>query len=143
MTIVRWNPVQQLASMEVDRLNRMFDQVWRDPVRRGWVPPVDIFEDAAQRVVIRAELPEMKRDDIKVTVENDTLTLSGERKLPEVREENFHRQERLFGEFSRSFTLPATLDPSQISASYQDGVLTITVPPREEARLKQIRIETK
>ena len=143
MTIVRWNPVQQLASMEVDRLNRMFDQVWRDPVRRGWVPPVDIYEDASQRVVIRAELPEMKRDDIKVTVENDTLTLSGERKLPEVREENFHRQERLFGEFSRSFTLPATLDPSQISASYQDGVLTITVPPREEARPKQIPIETK
>jgi len=143
MTIVRWNPVQQLASMEVDRLNRMFDQVWRDPVRRGWVPPVDIYEDASQRVVIRAELPEMKREDIKVTVENDTLTLSGERKLPEVREESFHRQERLFGEFSRSFTLPATLDPSQISASYQDGVLTITVPPREEARPKQIPIETK
>jgi len=143
MTIVRWSPVQQLASMEVDRLNRMFDQVWRDPVRQGWVPPVDIYEDAGHRVVIRAELPEMKREDIKVTVENDTLTLSGERKAPEFREGGLHRRERLYGEFSRSFTLPATLDPSQISASYQDGVLTITVPPREEAKPKQIQIETK
>ena len=142
MTLVRWSPVQQLASMEIDRLNGMFDQVRRDPVRRGWVPAVDIYEDAAHRVVIRAELPEMKREDIKVTVENDALTLSGERKAPEVREGGFQRQERLHGEFSRSFTLPATLDPSQISASYQDGVLTITVPPREEARPKQIQIET-
>jgi len=143
MTIVRWNPVQQLASMEVDRLNRMFDQVWRDPVGRGWVPPVDIYEDAGHRVVIRAELPEMTREDIKVTVENDTLTLSGERKAPEVGEGGFQRRERLYGPFSRSFTLPSTLDASQISASYQDGVLTIAVPPREEARPKQIQIETK
>jgi len=143
MTMVRWNPVQQLASMEVDRLNRMFDQVWRDPMRQGWVPAVDIFEDADHRVVIRAELPEMKREDIKLTVENDTLTLSGERKLPEGLEGNFHRQERMYGAFSRSFTLPSTLDASHVSAAYKDGVLTITVPPREEARPKQISIEAK
>lgn len=143
MTIVRWNPVQQLASMEIDRLNRMFDQVWRDPVRQGWVPPVDVYEDASHRVVIRAELPEMKREDIKVTVENDTLTLSGERKAPELREGGFLRRERVYGEFSRSFTLPATLDPSKVSASYQDGVLTITLPPREDASPKQIQIEAK
>ncbi len=142
MTIVRWSPVQQLASMEVDRLNRMLGS-WRDPARQGWVPLEDIFEDAGHRVVIRAELPEMKREDIKVTVENDTLTLSGERKIPEGLEGRFQRRERLYGEFSRSFTLPSTLDPSQISASYQDGVLTITVPALEQARPKQIPIETK
>jgi len=142
MTIVRWSPAQQLASMEVDRLNRMLDP-WRDQVRQGWVPPVDIYEDAGHQVVLRAELPEVKREDINVTVENDTLTLSGERKAPERPEGSFHRQERMYGQFSRSFTLPSTLDPSKISASYQDGVLTITVPPREDARPKQIQIETK
>ena len=149
MTIVRWSPAQQLASMEVDRLNRMLDP-WRDQVRQGWVPPVDIYEDAGHQVVLRAELPEVKREDINVTVENDTLTLSGERKALErrpfptdVKEEQFRRVERRYGAFSRSFTLPSTLDPSKISASYQDGVLTITVPPREDARPKQIQIETK
>ena len=141
MTMVRWSPVQQLATMEIDRLNRMFDQVWRDPMRQGWVPAVDIYEDADHRVVLRAELPEMKREDIKLTVENDTLTLSGERKLPEGLLGSFHRQERTYGAFSRSFTLPSTLDASKIAAGYQDGVLTITVPPREEARPKQIAIE--
>jgi len=143
MTMVRWSPMQQLASIEADRLNRMFDQVWRDPVHRGWVPPVDIYEDAGHRVVIRAELPEMKREDIKVTVENDTLTLSGERKAPDAGNGGFQRQERVYGAFSRSFTLPSTLDASQISASYQDGVLTIAVPPHEEAKPKQIQIDTK
>jgi len=141
MTLVRWSPMQQLASMEVERLNRMFDHVRRNAFSGAWVPAVDIYEDAAHRVVIRAELPEMKREDIKVTVENDTLSLSGERKAPEIREGAFQRQERQHGEFSRSFTLPATLDASQISATYQDGVLTITVPPREEAKPKQIQIE--
>ena len=145
MTMVRWSPVQQLATMEVERLNRMFDQLWGHDLERGsWVPPVDIFEDASHNVVIRAELPEMKREDMKLAVENDTLTLSGERPAPvAVAEGTFQRRERFHGAFSRSFTLPASLDASKIGASYQDGVLTITVPPREEARPKQIQIETR
>jgi HSP20 family protein len=136
--------MQQLASMEVDRLNRMFDRVrGGESGLSGWMPPVDIFEDEHQRVVIRAELPGMKREDIQVTVENGTLTISGERQAAqEIRHDRFHRLERSYGRFSRSFTLPATLDASRAEASCQDGVLTVAVPSREEAKPKQIKVET-
>jgi len=145
MTLVRWNPAQRLASMEIDQLNRMFDRLWDDRgTGSGWVPPVDIFEDDQRNVIIRAELPEMKREDIHVNVENDTLTIKGARQASsEIRRDRYHRLERAYGEFSRSFTLPATVDASAIDASYQDGVLTLTLPLSEEAKPKQIRVETK
>jgi HSP20 family protein len=130
--------------MEIDRLNRMLEGFWRDetPLGRGsWLPLVDIFENAQHEIVIKAELPDMKRDDIQVTVENGTLTLSGERRLEQdVKRENFHRLERSYGSFSRSFTLPPTFDASRISATYKDGVLTVTLPPREDAKPKQIEV---
>jgi HSP20 family protein len=92
-------------------------------------------------VIIKAELPEMRREDIAVTFENHVLTLKGERKVDEkVAPDRFQRMERLYGSFSRSFTLPATVDASQISASYKDGVLTVRLPQREEAKPKQIAI---
>ena len=143
MTIVRWNPVQQLASMEVDRLNGMFDRVWGgERPNAGWMPPVDIYEDEHHNVVMRAELPGMKREDIHVTVENDMLTLHGERKVAdEIQHDRYHRLERQAGEFRRSFTLPSLLDTARIGARYEDGVLTITIPPREEARPKQIPVQ--
>jgi HSP20 family protein len=143
MTLVRWSPVQQLASMEVERLNRMFDRMWGgEPPSLGWVPPVDIFEDEHHNVVMRAELPGMKREDIHLAVENDTLTLSGERRaVEEIRHDRYHRLERQAGEFRRSFTLPSLLDTARIEARYEDGVLTITIPPREEARPKQIPVQ--
>lgn len=145
MSLVRWNPVQQLASMEIDRLSRMFDDAWGGGASRGaWVPPVDIYEDASHNVVLRAELPGLRREDIQVTVENDCLTLRGERQAQhEVRRDRYHRLERASGQFSRSFTLPAILDTSKIAASYEDGVLTVTIPPREEAKPKQISVETR
>ena len=142
MPLVRWNPVRELAGMEIDRLNRMFSDFYGgEPFGRGVLPPVDIYENDAHEVVIKAELPEMKREDINITFENNTLTLTGERKLEnETKRENFQRIERQYGSFSRSFTVPATVDASKISAAYKDGVLTIRLPQREDARPKQITV---
>jgi HSP20 family protein len=141
MALVRWNPVGQLAGMEIDRLNRMFSEFYGEGLTRGWLPPVDIFENESGEIVIKAELPDMKRDDIKVSFENHVLTLSGERKQEQtIRKDAYHRQERHVGSFSRSFTIPATVDASAIGAAYKDGVLTIRLPQREEAKPKQIAV---
>jgi HSP20 family protein len=141
MAIVRWEPTGELASMEIDRLNRMFSDFYGEAFSRAWVPPVDIYENDAHEVVLKAELPDMKREDIDVTFENGVLTLKGERKFgEEVKKEHFQRVERRHGAFSRSFTLPNTVDAGKISASYKDGVLTIRLPQREEAKPKQIAV---
>jgi HSP20 family protein len=142
MAIVRWEPARELASMEVDRLNRMFTDFYGEAFSRSaWVPAVDIYETDAHEVVLKAELPEMKREDISVTFENGVLTLRGERKFEqETKKENYHRVERRHGTFSRSFTLPNTVDASHISAAYKDGILTIRLPQREEAKPKQIDV---
>lgn len=140
MTLVRWNPVRELASMEVERLNRMFADFYGQP-DSAWVPAVDVFESDAHEFVIKAELPDLKREDISVTFENGTLTLKGERKAEyETSKDRFHRIERQYGAFSRSFTLPATVDAARISASYKDGVLTVRLPQRDDARPKQIEV---
>ena len=142
MAIVRWEPARELASMEIDRLNRMFTDFYGEAFSRSaWVPAVDIFETDAHEVVLKAELPEMKREDISVTFENGVLTLKGERKFEqETKKENYHRVERRHGTFSRSFTLPNTVDPSRIVAAYKDGILSIRLPQREEAKPKQIDV---
>ncbi|HEX4567609.1 MAG TPA: Hsp20/alpha crystallin family protein [Vicinamibacterales bacterium] len=139
MTLVRWNPVRDLASMEIDRLNRMFDEFYR--TGRGWAPAVDIYETNDREFVIKAELPEMKREQITLTFENNVLTLSGERSSEfDANTGSVHRTERAFGKFTRSFTLPATVDGNRISAAYKDGVLTVRIPQREEAKPKQIAV---
>ena len=143
MAIIRWEPARELASMEVDRLNRMFSDFFGggEHVNRAWAPSVDIYETDGHEVVLKAELPDMKREDINVTFENGVLTLKGERKFEqEGRRENFHRVERSHGTFSRSFTLPNTVDAAQISATYKDGVLTVRLPQREDAKPKQISV---
>lgn len=140
MTLVRWNPARELASMEIDRLNHMLNDFYG--VGRSWMPAVDVFETVDHEYVLKAELPDMKRDDINVTFENGVLTLTGERKTDfDTNQGTYHRSERAYGRFSRSFTLPATVDANRIHASYKDGVLTIRVPQREEARPKQITVE--
>ena len=136
MTLVRWNPARELASMEIDRLNNMFADFYGSA--RGWTPAVDIYENADREYVIKADLPEMKREDIKLTFDNNVLTLSGERVLSQP--EELHRSERFHGVFSRSFTLPNTVDGARINAAYKDGVLTVRVPQREEAKPKQIEV---
>jgi HSP20 family protein len=141
MALVRWSPVGQLAGMEIDRLNRMFSELYQNSFSGDWTPAVDVYQTDAREFVIKAELPETKREDISVTFENNVLTLKGERKLDqEVTREAYQRIERRYGSFSRSFTLPSTVDAGQISASYKDGVLTIRLPQREEAKAKQITV---
>jgi HSP20 family protein len=141
MTIVRWDPARELAGMEIDRLNRMFSEFYGEPMTRGWAPPVDIYETDEHEVVIKVDLPDVKRDDINVTFEHGVLTLKGERKFEEdVNRDAFQRRERHYGTFSRSFTLPNSVDASRISAAYKDGVLTVRLPQREEAKPKQIEV---
>ena len=140
--ITRWNPMHDLAAVEVDRLNRMFSSVFGEPLAQGaWTPAVDIFEAENHDLIVKAELPAMKKEEIKVSVEQNVLTLEGERKFDEsVAKDQYHRLERGFGAFRRSFTLPATIDAARISAAYVDGVLTITIPQREEAKAREVRI---
>jgi len=103
---------------------------------------VDIFETVEREFVLKAELPDMKRDDISVTFENGVLTLTGERKSEfDAAQGTYHRSERAYGRFSRSFTLPATVDSARIHATYKDGVLTVRVPQREEAKPRQITVD--
>ena len=146
MAVIRWTPFQDLATVQ-DRMNRLFSEFHHrhddDVMTRGaWVPPVDIFENGNKELVIKAELPAMTREDIDVTVENQTLTIRGEKKFnSEVKDEQYHRVERTYGSFSRSFSLPTTVDVTKVSADYKDGVLTVTLPLREEAKPKQIKVE--
>jgi HSP20 family protein len=137
MTLTRWSP---LAAIEIDRLNRMFDAAFSgEPLAGGaWVPAIDIYETADKDVVVKAELPDLKREDIKVTFENNVLTIEGERKFAS--EEQYHRRERSYGAFRRSFTLPTTVDAAKVEATYQDGLLTVKLPRREESRPRQIQV---
>lgn len=142
MTLVRWNPARELASMEIDRLNRMFSELWGEGSSRGFVPAVDIYEADGHELVMKVDLPDVAREDINITVDNGVLTLQGERKPDaDVRRDSFQRMERMSGSFTRSFTLPTTVDPSGIKAACKDGVLTIRLPQREDAKPKQIVIE--
>jgi HSP20 family protein len=140
--LTRWNPAGNLAAAEIDRLNRMFDSVFGgEPLNGSLAPAVDIYEDADQNVVIKAELPGFSRDAIKVTFENNTLSIEGERALgTEVPRDKYHRMERQYGAFRRSFSLPPTVDTGKAQASYTDGVLTITLARREETKPRTIQI---
>jgi HSP20 family protein len=139
MTLTLWNPIRDLAGLEIEGLNRMFEGHTGE--REAWVPSIDVYETPGKDLVVKADLPELKREDIKVTFENDVLTIAGERPLaPAVSRDHYHRLERGHGSFTRSFTLPTTVDGSRVSAAYQDGVLTVTLPRREEARPRQIQV---
>ena len=145
MTITRLDPFREFATLQ-DRMNRLFGNVYlrdEDVTNRSeWIPAVDIFENDNHDLVVKADLPDMTREDIEVTVENNTLTLRGAKKFPgEVKEEQFRRIERSYGTFSRSFTLPNTVDASKVSAEYRNGVLTVKLPFREEAKPRTINVE--
>lgn len=148
MAIVKWEPFRDLVTVQ-ERMNRIFDEAFRG-IGRGaeddwalggnWAPAVDIYEHEGN-LVLKAELPGIDPKDVDVRVENNVLTLRGERKFEsEVKREKYHRVERAYGSFSRSFTLPATVDTDRIRAEYKDGVLRVTLPVREEAKPKQISI---
>jgi HSP20 family protein len=146
MNIVRFDPLRDVAALQ-DRVNRIFADAYRrdndDLMTRGaWVPPVDIYETPNHELVLRAELPDVVREDIALRVENNTLTISGDRKMDsQIKEEQYHRIERAYGTFSRAFTLPPTVDTSAIAAEYKNGVLTVRLPLREEAKPKQIQVQ--
>lgn len=145
MTLVRWSdPIREFAQLQ-DRLNRVFAGGGNDEglmTTGTWVPPVDIYQNGDHEVVMKAELPDMTREDIDITVDKATLTIKGEKKLSsEVKEDQFHRIERRYGTFSRSFTLPASVDATKVSADYRNGVLTVRLPLREEAKPRQIKVD--
>lgn len=145
MTLTHWSPARDLAASEIDRLNRMFGSVFgeaADSTRSGWVPPVDIFETGDRDLVVKVEVPDVKREDITVTVENNVLTVAGDRKLPtEVKTDEYHRRERVYGAFRRAFTVPSSVDGGRVHAAYADGVLTITLPQRAESKPRQIEVK--
>jgi len=149
MAIVRWDPFQDLASLQ-DRMNRLFEQTLA-PFRRDregmiagiWAPAVDIHE-TPDSVVLKAELPGLTTNDIDIQVRDNVLTLKGERRLEkEVQEENYFRVERAYGSFQRAFTLPAAIRADKIRAVFKDGVLEVNIPKAEEAKPKQIKIEVR
>ncbi len=117
---------------------------WSDPFllpSNAWVPPVDIYQDGDKEVVLKAEVPDMALEDIDITVDNGTLTIKGDKKVAgELKEEQFHRVERRYGSFSRSFSLPRTVDATRVSADYKNGVLTVRLPLREDAKPRQIKV---
>lgn len=137
MRLVRWDPFQELAAIS-QRLNR---GAASGDTFGSWAPAVDIFEKQDQ-LVIRAEVPGIKKDDMDVRIENGVLTLHGERKQEsDVTEGDTHLMERSYGSFTRSFSLPTTVDASKIAASYRDGVLEVTVPKAEIAKSKKVDIK--
>jgi HSP20 family protein len=149
MAIVRWEPFRDLVGYQ-DRMNRLFEDSFRG-VARGpaeddwalggsWAPAVDIYEHEGH-LVLKAELPGIEAKDVDIRLENNVLTLRGERQLDrEVKRESYHRVERSYGTFSRSFTLPSVVDQEKIKAEYKDGVLRVTLPKKDEAKPKQISI---
>lgn len=148
MAIVRWDPFRDLIGLQ-ERMNRLFDETFS---RRGgeqplgittWSPAVDIYE-TENAFVVKVELPGLTKDDIEVQIHDGILTLKGERKFEkEVKEENYHRIERAYGTFQRSFSLPTAVEEDKIKASFKDGVLEVNLPKAEAVKPKQIKVEGK
>ena len=147
MAIVRWNdPFREFAHLQ-NRINRVFSDAYGQndeglTTSGTWVPPVDIYQNGDREIVLKAELPDLAREDIDITIDNGTLTIKGVKKLSnEVKDEQYHRIERPYGSFSRSFSLPQTVDSGKVGADYKNGVLTVRLPLREEARPRQIKVD--
>ncbi len=145
MAIVRWEPLRDLLTTQ-DRFNRLLNgalsQFFGDDKNTpgAWSPAVDIYETDSE-LVLKAELPGVNPKDVEVRVEDNTLYLKGQRNFErEVKEENFHRLERGHGSFSRSFALPSSIDSERVKAEYKNGLLTLTMPKKEEAKPKTIPI---
>ena len=145
MAITRWRPFRDIVSIQ-DEMNRLFDDFFGRPLTRpewteaAWCPCVDVSENK-DNVIINTEIPGMSKDDVKVSVQDNILTLSGEkRQEKEEKDANYHRMERSYGSFSRSFTLPTSVQPNKVKATYKDGILRITLPKTEEVKPKEIPI---
>lgn len=152
MSLIRWNPTRDLASFPSGmftlqkEMNKMFDSFFSgvdEPslLNGTWVPAVDVAEEH-DAYVVNMEIPGVNKDDVKITLESNILTIRGEKKAEnEVKERNYRRTERSYGSFQRSFTLPMTVKNDRIDAIYKDGILTVTLPKAEEAKPKQIEVK--
>jgi HSP20 family protein len=149
MTVLsRWEPFREFSTMQdrMNRMNRLFRESYSPEVPEEaltttkFAPPVDIYEDE-HNIALKIEVPGIDEKDIDVRIENNTLTVHGERKFEkEEKEENFRRVERHYGSFTRSFTLPSSVDPGQVSADYDKGMLKINLAKKAEAKPKQIKV---
>jgi len=147
--IIRKDPFFELTSLQ-DRVNQLFNQAFggwegfgfEQPLTSAeFVPPVDILEDE-HNILLQAEIPGVKEGDLNITLENNILTITGERKFKNAeKKENFHRIERRYGKFTRSFTLPGGVDFEKVNATFDNGILTVTLPKKEEFKPKQITID--
>jgi HSP20 family protein len=142
-----WSPFRALRELE-DEMNRMFG-LTRLPVREReewllegiWSPRVDVMQ-TPDKIVVKADLPGVSKDDLKISIEDSHLTIKGERKKEEeVKEGEYHRVERVYGSFERTFELPATVEADKVEAAYKDGVLEVTLPKKPEAQPKQIAVK--
>jgi HSP20 family protein len=145
MSIVRYDPFRDLRTLQ-EEVNRLFSTnltrgFGEEGIGRGaWIPSVDIFENKDQ-IVLEAELPGMKREDFELTIENNVITLRGERRFEKQDDtDNYHRVERSYGSFTRSFTLPQSVSAEGATAEYANGVLRVALPKREEAKSRRIEI---
>jgi HSP20 family protein len=146
MALARWTPRGNLQTFQ-DEMNRMFDQFFRGGTGeeagwgvRTWAPPVDIYE-TDDALILKAELPGVSKDDVSIEIHQNTLILRGQRKHEaEVKEEQYHRVERAYGTFQRSFMLPTLVDQEHVQATYQDGVLELRLPKSEAAKPKRVAI---
>jgi len=145
VAIIRWDPFRDLVTLR-EKMNRLFEETFtgrgekKDLVSGTWSPSVDIYE-TENAMVLTAEVPGMKEDEIEIKIEDNTLILQGERKFEkETKEENYHRIERSYGSFYRSFTLPNSIDQDKIQAVHENGVLKITMPKRPELKPKKVKV---
>jgi len=146
--LTRWEPFREFSTQQdrMNRMNRLFRESYSAEgpedalTTSSFAPPVDIYEDE-HNITLKLEVPGIDEKDIDVRIENTTLTVHGERKIEkEEKEENFRRVERQYGEFTRSFTLPSSVDPGQVTADYSKGVLKINLAKKAEAKPKQIKV---
>ena len=147
MNIIKYDPFREMRSLQ-DEVNRLFTSSFprgggdNDLMRGAWSPQVDIFENQNE-IVLEAELAGMKPEDVDISIENNVLTLYGERKFEKKDEgDNFHRVERAYGNFTRSFTLPSTVSSESANAEFENGILRLTLAKREEAKPRRIEIKT-
>ena len=139
MAILRWDPFREVAILQ-NRRNSLFNDLQKPVTTAGFALPVDIYENEHE-IALKIEVPGMKQEDLDVRIENNQLTIRGERKFEkEEKEENFHRIERRYGSFFRSFTLPTTVDSEHINASYTNGILKLELNKKPEAQPKQIKV---
>jgi HSP20 family protein len=146
MAITRWDPFRDLSLLQ-ERMNRVFEDAavrgWKNDepsTTTSWSPAVDIYETDSE-IMVQAELPGVDRKDIALQLENNVLTLKGDRRFEkETNQDNYHRIERSYGGFSRAFTIPTIVDEDKIRADYRDGILRVALPKKEQVKAKQIKI---